>query len=130
MKLRILIFTLIVVSLGAFRFKPGTGAVMTFDETKHNFGFIRQGDVVSHEYSFTNTGDAPLIISECEVACECTKVEFPKEPIAPKGIGKIKVTFESKSAIDRQDRDVIVKSNATNSPTTISFKCVVLKPKN
>lgn len=103
---------------------------MTFTEDKHNFGFMRQGEVVSHEYEFTNTGDGPLIIAECEVACECTKVEFPKEPIPPKGTGKIKVTFESKSAIDRQERDVIVKSNAANSPQTLTFKCVVLKPKN
>lgn len=127
MKIRIPIFTFILVALCSFR--SGSGPVLTFDDTKYNFGFIRQGEIVAHEYTFTNTGDAPLIISDCEVACECTKVDFPKTPIAPKGTGKIKVTFDSKSAIDRQDRDVIVKSNASNSPTTISFKCVVLKPK-
>ena len=103
---------------------------MTFDELKHNFGFIRQGEIVSHEFTFTNTGDAPLVISETEVTCECTKVEFPKEPIAPKTTGKIKVTFDSKSAIDRQERTVVVKSNASNAPVTLTFKCVVLKPKN
>lgn len=128
MKSRILI--LVVLAFVMFSFRPGTGPVMTFTEDKHNFGFMRQGEVVSHEYEFTNTGDGPLIINECEVACECTKVEFPKEPIPPKGTGKIKVTFESKSAIDRQERDVIVKSNAANSPQTLTFKCVVLKPKN
>lgn len=128
MKTRLFIFVVLIVALSAFR--PAVGPVMTFDDVKHNFGFIRQGETVSHEYIFTNTGDAPLIISECEVTCECTKAEFPKEPIAPKATGKIKITFDSKSAMDRQDRDVIVKSNATNSPTTISFKCVVLKPKD
>lgn len=126
MKYHILIFAVIIATLSAFT--PVAGPVMKFDETKHNFGFIRQGDIVSHEYTFTNTGDAPLIISECEVTCECTKVDFPKTPIAPKGTGTVKVTFDSKSAIDRQDRDVIVKSNAPTA--TISFKCVVLKPKN
>lgn len=127
MKLHLLLFTLIIVTLSAF--KPGTGPSMSFSETKHSFGFIRQGEIVSHEYMFTNTGDGPLIISECEVACECTKVEFPKEPIAPKGTGTIKVTFDSKSAMDRQEREVIVKSNAADSPQTLVFKCVVLKPK-
>jgi hypothetical protein len=127
MKSRILLLAVVVLTLAAF--KPGAGPVMTFTEPKHNFGFMRQGEVVSHEYEFTNTGDGPLIINECVVACECTKVEFPKEPIAPNAKGKIKVTFESKSAIDRQERDVIVKSNAANSPQTITFKCVVLKPK-
>ncbi len=128
MKIRAALFLILVISLSSFR--TITGPIMTIDEAKHNFGFIRQGEVVSHEYSFTNTGDAPLIISACEVTCECTKVEFPKEPIAKGQSGKIKVTFESKSAIDRQERTVLVKSNASNSPVTLTFKCVVLKPKN
>ncbi|HTF05868.1 MAG TPA: DUF1573 domain-containing protein [Bacteroidia bacterium] len=127
MKMRFALFLLAVVALSSFR--AVTGPVMSFDEMKHNFGFIRQGEVVSHEYSFTNTGDSPLIITDCEVTCECTKVDFPKEPITKGGTGKIKVTFDSKSAMDRQERTVVVKSNATNSPVTLTFKCVVLKPK-
>ncbi len=35
----------------------------TFNEEEHNFGDIRDGDIVSHVFRFTNTGDAPLIIS-------------------------------------------------------------------
>lgn len=127
MKTRFALFVLTIAALCSFTV---SAPVMTFDELKHNFGFIRQGEIVSHEFTFTNTGDAPLIISETEVTCECTKVEFPKEPIAPKATGKIKVTFDSKSAIDRQERTVVVKSNASNSPVTLTFKCVVLKPKN
>lgn len=130
MKTPLLIFVALISLLCAFKPKPASGPAMTFGETKHNFGFIRQGEVVSCEFEFTNTGDGPLLISECEVACECTKTEFPKEPVAPKATGKIKVTFDSKSAMDRQEREVIVKSNATNSPQTLVFKCVVLKPKN
>lgn len=121
---------LILIAVAALSFRTVTGPSLHFDETKHNFGFIRQGEIVTHEYTFTNNGDAPVVISECEVACECTKVEFPKEPIMPKSTGKIKVTFDSKSAMDRQERTVIVKSNAVNSPVILVFKCVVLKPKN
>lgn len=121
---------LILIAVAALSFRTVSGPSLHFDETKYNFGFIRQGEIVAHEYSFTNNGDAPVVITECEVACECTKVEFPKEPIMPKATGKIKVTFDSKSAMDRQERTVIVKSNAVNSPATLVFKCVVLKPKN
>jgi Protein of unknown function (DUF1573) len=121
---------ILLIALLTFSFRNVTGPSMRFDETKHNFGFIRQGEKVTHDYTFTNNGDAPLVISECEVTCECTKVVFPKEPVPKGGTGKISVTFDSKSAIDRQERDVIVKSNAVNSPQTLTFKCVVLKPKN
>lgn len=105
------------------------GAALTFEETKHNFGMIRQGEVVSHDFKFTNTGDAPLIISDAVVTCTCTKVDFPKQPIAKGESGVVKVTFESKSAIDRQERTVVIKSNAIKPETTLTIKCVVLKPK-
>lgn len=127
MKLRILIFTLLVATLSAFR--VASGPAMKFDDARYNFGFIHQGDIVTHDFTFTNTGDAPLIITNCEVACKCTTVDYPKSPIAPGATGVIKVTFDSKSAIDRQDRDVTITSNASDSPNTISFKCVVLKAK-
>lgn len=102
---------------------------MKMTETKHNFGFIRQGEIVTHEFAFTNIGDEPLIISNAEVECTCTTVDFPKQPIMRGGKGVIKVTFDTKSAIDRQERNVILSSNARNQPVTLTFKAVVLKKK-
>lgn len=127
MKKQTILLSFLIILLSAF--KVGDGAFMKMDDAKHNFGFIHQGDIVAYEYKFTNTGGAPLIISDCEVTCECTKVDFPKAPIAMGKTGTIKVTFDSKSAIDRQERTVLVKSNATNGPVTLTFKCVVLKAK-
>lgn len=115
---------------GSFSFRVSNPAVMKFDEVKYNFGFIHQGDIVSHEFVFINTGDEPVIISDAEVTCHCTTVDFPKQPIPKNGKGTIKVTYDSKSAIDRQERTVTLKSNASNAPVTLTFKCVVLKPKN
>ena len=115
--------------ISVFAFRVSNPAALTFDSVKHNFGMIHQGDFVSHEYTFTNSGDEPLIISDAEVTCECTTVDFPKQPIAKGQKGIVKVTFDSKSAIDRQERTVIVKSNATNSPVTLTFKAIVLKRK-
>src|ERR1041385_5270226 len=104
--------------LSGFSFRVSNPALMKFDEVKYNFGFIHQGDVVSHEFTFTNTGDEPLVITDAEVACKCTTVDFPKQPVAKGQKGIIKVTFDSKSAMDRQERTVLVKSNASNAPVT------------
>lgn len=124
------LFALPALLIFASAFAPALPPEFKFTETKHNFGFIRQGEIVSHEFTFTNTGDEPLLITEAEVTCICTTVEFPKQPI-PKGQGgKIKVTFDSKSAIDRQERTVVLKSNARNAPLTLTFKAVVLKKKD
>ncbi len=117
-------------SLFLFSFRISSPASMTFDDLKFNFNFIHQGDVVSHDFVFTNTGEAPIVISDAEVTCKCTTVDFPKQPIAKGQKGIIKVTFHSENAIDRQEREVVIKSNALNSPVTLSYKCVVLKKKN
>lgn len=102
-------------------------AKIKFEDAKKNFGFVTKGEIVSIEYNFTNEGTAPLIITESKVECSCTSVEFPKQPIAPKQIGKIIVKFDTKTVYDRQDRIVEIISNASNSPAKIRFKGVVLK---
>ncbi|GAB4409939.1 MAG: hypothetical protein OHK0032_05650 [Thermodesulfovibrionales bacterium] len=35
-----------------------------FSETTHDFGTVREGDVVSYEFEFTNEGRAPLIVKD------------------------------------------------------------------
>jgi hypothetical protein len=126
MKRLILLFFLLVTG---FSFRVSNPAMMMFDDLKHNFGFIHQGDIVSHAFVFTNTGQEPLIITEAKVTCECTKVAFPKQPVSPGKKDSVVVTYDSKSAMDRQERTVVIASNAQNSPTTLTFKCVVLKKK-
>ncbi|MBI3511002.1 MAG: DUF1573 domain-containing protein [Bacteroidetes bacterium] len=130
MKRKIFILPLLLIAAAFSGMRVSNPAVMTFDEVKYNFGFIHQGDVVSHDFNFTNTGDEPLLITDATVACKCTTVDFPKQPIAKGQKGTIKVTYDSKSAMDRQERTVAVTSNASNSPATLTFKCVVLKAKN
>lgn len=104
-------------------------SVIRFDKTTQHIGFVRQGDTLNFQYKFTNTGNQPLIISDTKVACGCTVVDKPTDPILPGKEGFIKVTFLTNSAIDRQDRTVTVLSNASNSPTVLRFKCIVLKAK-
>ncbi|HET6991157.1 MAG TPA: DUF1573 domain-containing protein [Bacteroidia bacterium] len=127
-------FLILLIAFSSVAFRPVTllqnMSVMKFDEVKYNFGFIHQGDIVTHNFTFTNTGEQPIIIEDAEVSCHCTTVDFPKQPIAKGQTGIIKVTYDSKSAIDRQERTVIIKSNASNAPVTLTFKCVVLKAKN
>jgi hypothetical protein len=123
-----LYFAPLVLLLVAFA--PAAEPEMRFREVKHNFGFLRQGAVVKHAYVFTNTGAAPLVISTAEVQCKCTTIDFPKKPVLPNATDSVVVTFDSKTTIDRQERTVVVTSNAMNSPITLTFKAVVLKPKN
>ena len=101
-------------------------AVITFDETTHDFGDITAGEIVAHTFAFTNTGKSPLIISEAVTTCGCTVPEWPREPIPPGGKGKIEVKFDSKDKNGAQKKSVSIiantKPNNTNLYITANVK--------
>src|SRR5215216_1648023 len=74
-----------------------------FEEEEFNFGTIKQGEVVTHVYTFTNTGKEPLIITSASGSCGCTVPEYPKEPIKKGEKASIKVTFNSGGKMGMQD---------------------------
>lgn len=102
-------------------------AKIKLSDTKKNFGFVKQGEQVSLDYDFTNTGNEPLVITDAKVECSCTSVEFPKQPIAPGQKNKITVKFDTKTVYDRQDRIVEIISNGSATPVNIRYKGVVLR---
>ena len=84
---------LIVLQLSAQDKKPE----ITFEETTFNFGtFPESKGKVTTEFKFTNTGNAPLLITRSAASCGCTTPEYPKEPIAPGKSCIIKVTYKEK----------------------------------
>ena len=111
----------------AIQFVGHTQANLKVTDTKKNFGFVKKGEVVKITYTFTNSGNQPLVITDAKVECSCTTVDFPKQPIIPNQTGTITVSFDTKSVYDRQDRTVEIISNAKNSIQRVRFKGVVLK---
>ena len=69
-----------------------------FSKMEHDFGNIPQGTPVTTEFEVTNTGKAPLIISNVNVTCGCTTPFFTKDPIMPGKKGLIKATFNAAAA--------------------------------
>jgi hypothetical protein len=69
-------------------------AEIKFNETSHDFGtFSEASPVVSYVFTFTNIGDAPLVIHQAVASCGCTVPEYTKEPIAAGKTGTLKVTY-------------------------------------
>jgi hypothetical protein len=100
-------------------------AEFKFKSKVHRFGKVIEGEKISTQFSFTNVGDAPLLINNYEVACTCTKVEFPAKPILPGESGEITINFDSKGKMGYQDRTIKLFSNAKDSPFELRITMVV-----
>jgi hypothetical protein len=95
---------------------------MDFADTIHDFGNIKEGDIVFHEFEFTNNGKSPLIISDATGSCGCTVPTYPHDPIAPGKSGVLKVRFDSHGKSGHQEKTVTVKTNSTRGTHTLLIK--------
>lgn len=103
------------------------GPVMSFSELEYNFGTIKQGEVVTHEFRFKNSGKEPLIINNAVGSCGCTVPDWPKEPIRPGGEAVIKVTFNSAGKANIQDKQVTITYD-TDKTVVLHMKGTVEVP--
>jgi hypothetical protein len=86
--------------------------VLSFSaDTTHDFGTIREGEVVEYSFPFKNTGKAPLLITGASASCGCTVPDYPREPMEPGKDGTIRVSFNSKGKPGHQEKTVTVSSN-------------------
>jgi hypothetical protein len=102
--------------------------VITFKTDTYSFGTINQGDSVSFEFAFTNTGKTDLIIGDVKASCGCTTPYWPKEPIKPGKTSKINATFRSAGKEGEQNKMITITSNASEPTKRIFFKGKVNVP--
>jgi hypothetical protein len=85
--------------------------VMTFEKQEHDFGTIEQGTPQETSFKFTNTGNAPLIITNATSSCGCTIPEYPKNtPIPPGESGEMIVKFNG-SGQNQVTKSITVTAN-------------------
>lgn len=104
---------------------PTSEAEIKFELVEHNFGTIKEGTLAAYEFVFTNTGKAPLILSNVQPSCGCTAPEWSKEPIAPGAKGKIKAVYNSHGRPGTFQKYITVKSNAQNGEVSLTIKGTV-----
>jgi hypothetical protein len=105
---------------------PADGPQIVFEETSHDFGEIHQGDKVEHVFTFENSGNAPLIISNVLVTCGCTASDWPRDPIPPGTTSSITITFNSAGKMGIQNKVVTIVSNAVTPRSKVTIKTNVL----
>lgn len=94
-------------------------AKMSFKESRFDFGVVDEGDIVKHTYSFTNTGQEPLVITNARSTCGCTVPVWPKEPVAVGESGTIEVSFNTKGKRNKQQKPVTITANTHPAQTIV-----------
>ena len=121
----------LLISAAATAQEPGTKGKLTFDKTIHDFGKVNEEvGKATYEFAFTNTGDAPVIISNVTASCGCTTPQWSKEPILPGKTGKITVGYSTTGRPGPFVKSLTVMSNGdpVNIPLQIKGE-VIPKPK-
>jgi Protein of unknown function (DUF1573) len=97
-----------------------------FVTKEHDFGRIKQGDKVRHNFKFTNVGKSPLVIASVQASCGCTTPNYPKTPVAPGDSGEITVEFDSSGKSGAQMKTVTINSNAKNGGVEVlTIRCEI-----
>lgn len=97
------------------------GAQIKFDETLHDFGqFPEENPKVSCVFTFTNTGDKPLVIHQAVASCGCTAPTYTKEPVMPGEKGMLKVVYNGRGRYPGKfKKSIRIRTNADPSITTV-----------
>ncbi len=72
---------------------------ISFEKTTIDYGTIPVNADGNRVFTFKNTGDKPLILSNVQPGCGCTASEWTKDPILPGKTGQIKVHYNTANAM-------------------------------
>ena len=99
---------------------------ITFNEEMFDFGTVlEEKGPVTKEFTFTNTGGAPLILQNVKASCGCTTPEWSKDPVLPGKKGYVKATYDPKNRPGQFNKSITVTSNAENNTVILTIKGTV-----
>ncbi len=115
-----------VMSLGLYA-QDKKVAKIEFKTEIIDYGTIEKGADGVRVFEFTNTGNAPLIISNVKSTCGCTVPKKPKGPIMPGETGEIEVKYDTKR-VNPIRKTITVISNAERPTVALKIKGLVVDP--
>lgn len=104
-----------------------------FKDTVFVFGDVKDGESVQHTYTFKNTGNAPISITNVVAQCGCTTPEYTHEVVAAGKTGKVTATFNSSNrggpgGILNEKSITVTFENSKTTEVVLKFKANVIAP--
>ncbi|WP_157208995.1 DUF1573 domain-containing protein [Mariniflexile maritimum] len=99
--------------------------VIEFNETEHDFGAIERNQPVETTFSYKNTGNAPLVITDIKTSCGCTVPEgWSKDPLAPGETGSFSIKFNG-SGSNKITKTITVSANTEKGSEVVKITAFV-----
>ncbi len=99
-------------------------AKIEFKTETVDYGEIAKGSDGVRVFEFTNTGNAPLVISKVSSSCGCTIPKKPEAPIMPGESGEIQVKYDTNRPGPIR-KAITVISNASTPTKVLKIKGMV-----
>lgn len=87
---------------------------ITFKESTLDYGLVKFGGIGKKTFSFTNTGNKPLIVTDVKVTCGCTMASWTKTPVLPGKNGEVVINYDTKKT-GKFNKSIEVFSNDTKA---------------
>jgi len=101
-------------------------AAFNWSATSFDFGKIKVNTPVTHEFTFINKGDAPLVITSVQASCGCTVTKYSKDPINPGGEGYVTATYDA-AKVGIFTKTVTVNANTEAGVVLLTIKGEVVE---
>ncbi len=128
LKLKVMKQLITILFIGLISFSVNAQdkvAKIEFKSDTIDYGTIEKGADGVRVFEFTNTGNAPLIISKVSSTCGCTIPKKPEGPILPGETGKIEVKYDTKR-VNPIRKTITVISNAETPTVALKIKGLVV----
>ncbi|MDR1525527.1 MAG: DUF1573 domain-containing protein [Tannerella sp.] len=103
--------------------EENTDTTAVFNRVVHDFKTVSEsGGLIECEFTLTNTGDNPLVITKVTTSCGCTASDWTKEPIGAGKQGFVKVSFDPKGRKGEFVKSLTVFTNGNPSSLRLKIK--------
>jgi len=109
---------------------PGAStARIQFAAPVYDFGKVTVGEVVKHDFAFTNTGTETLVITEVQTTCGCASIGTTSRRVEPGKAGSLPIEFHTDAFDGPVTKTLTVVCNDAQQPkVTLEVKGVVWRP--
>ena len=102
------------------------GAKATWDKLLLDMGNVEYQVPKTAEFTLTNSGNEPLLITYGKASCGCTGLKYSQEPILPGKSTQLSVTYNAATPGDFR-KTLTIQTNADANATTLTIMGKVVK---